>query len=738
MEAVTDYSERIGTDMVTIEIKDNLLCLHNDRISYVMAVLDGGTLMHMHFGARVRTMHMQSALRRAVLPDDGFFTTQMCALDRTPQEYPSFGFSDMREGAFTVRQADGTRSADLHVVSATAEDGKPSLAGLPASFGGECKTLRVVLRDELLKMDVTLLYTIFDDCDVIARSVHVKNNSDKPLNVERVMSAFLDLPDNRWEMITLSGGWARERDFVRRPVAPGLQGVSTQIGASSHRASPFVAVVRPETTDHQGEAIGMALVYSGNFFAGCDVDYWRRTRAMIGLNSSDFSWLLEPGESFQAPEAVLAWSGEGLNGMSHQFHRLCQNHIVRGKHAHEPRPILLNNWEATYFDFDEDKLLKIAQTAADTGVELFVLDDGWFGKRNADNCSLGDWKVNFEKLPGGLNSLADKIHAMGLKFGLWFEPEAISPDSDLYRAHPDWCIHIEGRDRIEWRNQLILDLSREDVCEHVYHCIADVLAVTDIDYVKWDMNRNMTCIGSAKLPPERQSEMQHRYMLGLYGVLERVVTEFPNVLFESCAGGGGRFDLGMMHYMPQAWCSDNSDAVARCGIQYSTSLVFPPCTMGAHVSAVPNHQTGRVTPISTRANVAMFGAFGYELDLNKLPAEELDEVREQIKRVKALRKTLLYGTFYRLQSPWTCNEPAWMSVSEDKSEAVVMMMRVQSIANEAAPIVRLAGLDANADYRIEELGEVYGGDELMSFGLSVKLKECDASSVTLTLKKVNE
>lgn len=721
--------------MTEILVTDKLLHLRNQHISYAVYLMDGGIPMHLYFGARVEQINPRSFIRRAGFNPDHAFSMQGCSLDHLPQEYPQFGLGEMREGALMVQAADGTRTSDLRFVKAEVADGKPKLAGLPATFGDDCKTLTLTLRDALTGLQAELLYTVFEDCDVIARSVRLCNTGSDTLVLDRAFSLCLDLPEKGFELITLSGAWSREREMVRRPLVFGEQSVSSMRGASSLQTSPFMALVRPETTERQGEAYGMALVYSGSFYAGVQVDANRTARAMMGINDMDFAWKLEPGAFFQTPEAVCVYTQCGLDGMSAQFHKLCGDHLVRGRFAHADRPILLNNWEATYFGFDEEKLMKIAATAADVGVELFVLDDGWFGCRDDDHTSLGDWTPDLRKLPNGLKHLVDGIHGLGLKFGLWFEPEMVSPISSLYRAHPDWAIHVKGREPIEGRNQLILDLSREDVQDYVYHAVADVLSANGIDYVKWDMNRNMTNIGSALLSADRQKELPHRYMLGLYGILEKLIAAFPNVLFESCSSGGGRFDMGMLHYMPQTWCSDNTDALSRCRIQYSTSLVFPPFAMGSHVSAVPNHQTGRTTPIHTRGNVAMSGCFGYELDLNKLPPEDLEAVREQVKRVKKLRRTLLYGDFHRLLSPYQGNETAWITVSRDKAEAVVLLVRAQAMSNELPPMLRLCGLDAAALYRVEETGESYTGAELMNCGLTFPIGWGDAASISYTLRK---
>ncbi len=720
--------------MTEIIIKDNLLHLRNDHVSYIIYVLEGGVPAHLYFGKRVESLNPAAILRHYDLPTDGKWWPHNCALDHTPHEYPSHGLGDLREGALTVRQKDGTRSADLRVTGWEVVDGKPGIPGLPATFGDNAKTLLLHLKDELIGLEATLSYSIFDDVAGVVRFVKLHNASDADLHIERAYSLCLELPDSRYDLITLTGAWSRERELFRRPLVMGEQGVSSLKGATSLHASNMLFLARPETTEERGEAIGAALVYSGNFKASVHVDPGRNSRVFLGINDVDFSWKLAPGADFHTPEAVTVYSDKGLGGMSAQFHRVCAEHLVRGKYAKAPRPILLNNWEATYFGFNEEKLLKIARTAADVGVELFVLDDGWFGHRDDDTTSLGDWYVDTKKLPNGLKHLTDQVHAMGLKFGLWFEPEMISPKSDLYEKHPDWAIYIDGRTPVEQRQQLTLDMSREDVQDYVYECVASHLREDGIDYVKWDMNRNFSNIGSALLPADQQKELPHRYMLGLYRVLEKLVNEFPDVLFESCSSGGGRFDMGMLHYMPQTWTSDNTDALCRCQIQYSTSLVFPPFAMGSHVSAVPNHQTGRITPIETRGNVAMSGCFGYELDLNTLSADELEKVRAQVARVKELRTTLLYGDFHRLLSPYEGNDTAWITVSKDKNEAVFMLTRALAKSGTAPVLVKLRGLDENKVYTVAETGESYSGSELMNLGVSVRLPWGDAASVSWTLK----
>ena len=709
--------------------------LRNARISYVFELVGDGIPAHVYLGRRLESLNSPVSQLFCGAQDEDYFHNTL-ALEKLPQEYPTFGHGDLRHGALDIEDAFGGNVLDLSYVSHEIVSGKPALPGLPASFDqqGESKTLSLVLADQKLGLTVTLLYTIFNDCDVIARSVFIKNDGTAAVRLNRVMSASIDFEDSDYSLITLSGAWARERSIDCRKLVCGIQGADSARGASSAQRNPFMALTRKGTDEDCGEAIGFALVYSGNFSATCEVCMFGMTRAQIGINDYQFSWLLNPGESFQAPEAVIAYSWEGLSGMSRAFHTLVSAHIVRGAFAHARRPLLLNNWEATTFNFDEEKLLKIARRGKEAGLEMFVLDDGWFGHRDDDHTSLGDWTENPRKLPTGLKGLSEKIHAMGLKFGLWFEPEMVSKDSDLYRAHPDWCLHQKDRTRTEGRFQLTLDMSRADVCEYVENAVASVLSRAEIDYVKWDMNRDMSPVGSALLPKERQRETAHRYMLGLYGVMERLTARFPKVLFESCASGGNRFDLGMMYYMPQAWCSDNTDAGSRCLIQYGTSLVFPQSTMGAHVSHAPNYQTGHITPLKTRADVAMCGTYGYELDLNTMSEEEFAQTIQDVKYVKAHRDTLLYGNLHRLSSPFETDLTAWMVIGQ--GEAVVTAVRMYARPNALTQRLRLKGLQEKTDYLVEELNLTLSGAELMRFGLPLDFPAGDYQSLRFTLKKL--
>ena len=696
----------------------NCFHLFNDRISYIFRLAGGKYPMHVHWGRRVRTVSDELLTRRTIWTEETFSLNET-SLDFLPMECPTFA-GDLREGMIHVIHQNGTSAMLLEYESHRIMDGKPSLGALPSARGDKAQSLLLTLRDRISSIVVELCYTIYEDIDVIARSARIVNEGLTPATLDKALSACVDFEGADYNLITLSGAWVRERQMYTRALVPGTQGTSSTRGASSVQSSPFMALTSPDATETTGEAFGFALCYSGGFEASVHVDQHFISRAQIGIQPFNFAWHLEPGEGFQTPEAYLCYSCEGLGGMSRQFHALVHRYITTGKFAHSTRPILINNWEATYFDFNEEKLLKLARVARRAGIDLFVLDDGWFGHRDADNSSLGDWFDDTRKLPGGLAGLSEKIHKLGLKFGLWIEPEMISVDSKLFTAHPDWCIHVPGYPLIEYRNQLVLDLSRDEVRDYVVEVIIAALRRANVDYVKWDMNRFINMWGSLALPAERQQELGHRYILGVYDMMRRITKEFPDVLFESCAGGGGRFDLGMMCFMPQAWCSDDTDSWMRCKIQHSTSLVFPPSTMGAHVSAVPNHQTGRVAPLATRAAVAMSGTYGYELDLTKLPRKEIEEIRVLNKRLREIQPLLLYGTYYRLKSPYAGNEAAWMNVSEDKREAVVTHVYAQAIPNMKDKLLRLTGLDPALTYRDTETGKTYGGDELMYYGIILK------------------
>lgn len=577
--------------------------------------------------------------------------------------------------------------------------------------------MKVYILDSVTNVQVELLYTIYRDYPVITRSARVMNKGKDIQIIENISSLSLDLPDANYEWQQLSGAWGRERTIKSRTLQQGIQSIESTRGISSHQHNPFVTLKRKNTDENQGEAIGAALVYSGNFLIQAEVDTWDVTRLQVGINPFGFNWKLNPGEIFTAPEAILVYSSKGLNAMSQTFHQLFRKRLARGKWREKDRPVLINNWEATYFDFDEEKLVNIAKKAFDVGIELFVLDDGWFGERENDCAGLGDWHVNPKRLPRGIGSLSEKIRSFGMKFGLWFEPEMVNKDSELYRTHPNWIISTPNRKPNHGRNQYVLNFGLDEVVENIFDQMCKIIDESNLDYIKWDMNRPLTDVFDSHLLADQQGEVFHRYVLGVYRLYEKLITKYPNILFESCSSGGGRFDPGMLHYAPQAWASDDSDAIERLKIQYGTSMLYPLSSIGAHVSIVPNHQTNRITPIKTRGNVAFFGAFGYELDLNELSEGDLRIVKEQIAFYKKYRTIIHNGTFYRLLSPFDDdNQTAWMVVSHDKKTAIVAHYKTLNEVNAPYRRLKLKGLDNDGLYNVGQ-NSLRSGMELMRAGL---------------------
>lgn len=722
--------------------KDKVFKLDSKDISYIIAIVDEEQFVgHVYFGKKILDENVNYLLRIDEPPyvPSKNNRDRVSFYDSFPMEYSTHGIGDFRESCLQVRDSKGHTACKLQYISHEIFKGKKELKGLPATFGdeNECTTLEITCLDKDLNLEVVLVYTTFENLDVITRSVRVKNCAKDSITLTKVLSTCVDFDGINYDMISLHGSWARERHISRKKISYGKQAVSSNRGESSHQDNPFIALLDNNATDESGNVYGFNFVYSGNFFTqieGCQFD---TTRVVMGINPEDFAWVLEEGQEFITPEVVMVYSNEGIGKMTRTFHDLYRNNLIRGKYKDKKRPILINNWEATYFDFNNEKIKEIAKESSKLGIELFVLDDGWFGERNNDDCSLGDWFVNEEKLKGGLNSLATDINKMGMQFGLWFEPEMISPKSKLYEEHPDWCIHIDGRTRSEARKQLILDLSRDEVCEAVIKMITDVLKSAPISYVKWDMNRNMTEIGSIAWPAKKQKEIAHRYMLGLYKILENITSNFPNILFESCSGGGGRFDGGMLYYMPQTWTSDDTDAIERLMIQEGTSLVYPTSSMGSHVSAVPNHQVHRITPLNTRGVVAMAGSFGYELDVTKMNEEEKEEVKKQVEFYKNIRSTVQFGDLYRLKSSFDSNEAAWMNLSKDGKEVVVSYVKKYAEANVIPRRLKVKALDENSLYEVIETGEVFGGDELMYIGLEIGELMGDYQAKNWTLRKVD-
>lgn len=710
---------------MSIHVNQETMEFHlcNNKISYIFRVLEKSyQLEHLYFGKKIR--HRESfkhLIEREIRPSCNLFENDhTSSFEHIKQEYPSFGTTDYRQPAHMITDKIGSKVTNFRYEGYKLIKGKPGLENLPSVYTeeeAEADTLEVTLYDSVLQASLILSYTIFQDSNVICRNARFLNTSDCPFFLDSAMSASVDLPDDQFEMVSLAGAWARETHMEIHPLASGIQSVYSSRGASSHAHNPFVALKRFDATEHTGEVYGFSLCYSGNFLAQAEVDTYGVTRIMMGINPFKFSWKLNSGETFQTPECIMVYTEEGLNGMSQTFQQLYRERLARGFWRDRARPILINNWEATYFNFNEERILSIAETAQKLGIELFVLDDGWFGNRNDDTSSLGDWFANDKKLPGGIKGLSEKINQLGMKFGLWFEPEMVCKDTKLFKEHPDWIIATPGRMSSHGRNQFILDFSKDEVVEHIFKLMDEIIANADISYIKWDMNRYMTETYSSSLPIDQQGEVSHRYILGVYKLYEKLLAKYPEILFESCAGGGARFDPGMLYYAPQAWASDNTDAIERLKIQYGTSLVYPISSIGSHVSTVPNHQVGRVTPLETRANVAYFGTFGYELDITKLTDEEKEKVRQQTAFMKEHRDFIQKGIFYRLLSPFESNEVSWMVVSNDKKKAIVGYYKILAKPNERYNRIRLTGLDPDKLYLIEGSDTQHYGDELMNVGI---------------------
>ncbi|KAA8811912.1 alpha-galactosidase [Lactobacillus crispatus] len=710
-------------NLITFDEKNKVFHLHNDQISYLISIEDGGTLSHLYFGKSIKAYHGELRYPRL---DRGFSGNLPGSLDRTfskdslLQEYSSAGEMDFRTPAMIVRQPDGSNAVFLTYKNYQIVPGKPELKGLPHAWvknKDEAETLIITLKDKFSELRFDLLYTIYRDRSVIVRSTKVRNAGKEMVKIEKVASMQMDFVDRDFDMITLPGAHAHERRVERNKVNQGIHVYSSIRGTSSHQMNPFVALVDQDTNEFAGDAYGFAFVYSGNHKFEVEKDPYAQTRIVVGINDYNFSWMLNAQESFQTPEVLMVYSDQGLNKMSQAFHSIIHDRIMRSKYKDQVRPIVVNNWEATYFDFDEDKLKPIVDKAKELGIEMFVLDDGWFGHRDDDNSSLGDWQVFEKKFPHGLDHFANYVHQQGLKFGLWFEPEMISIDSNLYQKHPDYLMHVPGRTPSPARNQYLLDLGRAEVRNNIFDQMKAILDSGKIDYIKWDMNRHLSDIYQADLPADRQGEVYHRYVLGLYNLLEKIVDRYPDLLIEGCSGGGGRFDAGMAYYNPQIWASDDSDAIDRLSIQYGTSLVYPQSMMTSHVSVSPNEQNGRITPFKTRGIVAMWGDLGYELDLTKLSEADQNAVAKQVAEYKKIRKITQYGTFYRLKDAQTSNQCVWETVSPDKNEFVLSTVKVMASAQPYFTKTKLMGLDPNKQYEDQTTHQVYGGDELMNLGI---------------------
>ncbi len=729
--------------MISIDKSRGVFLLSTNSTSYAFRLVEGAIPAHLYWGRRLNgatALALPESTRRSFSVQSpvrgGLVDLNVC-----PAEYGYAGSGDFRAPAWEVTDAEGYPILDAWYESHSVSQGKPELEGLPSvrpATAGEAETLAVVLRDDASGLAVHLYYTLFPSFDIITRSTVFTNTGKTPMVLSRAASLCVDLPNIGFDMVSLYGAWGREAHISRHPVTFGCHSIGSRRGTSSHHANPFIALAESSANEHHGEVRAATLVYSGNFLAQVERSSDEQIRLLLGINPETFSWLLAPGESFTTPEAILVYSEGGFNGMSQRFHAIMRERLVRSSFSNRPRPILVNNWEATHFSFTHESLLPIVDAAAQIGIELFVLDDGWFGARDDDRTSLGDWTVNRRKLPGGVEGLAAEVTRRGLRFGLWFEPEMISPDSELFRAHPDWCLHIPGRDKPIGRNQLVLDFSRPEVCDEIVRRVCAVLDSAPIAYVKWDMNRYLTHVASPSLPAERRRETAHRYMLGLYRVMEEITSRHPDILFAGCSGGGGRFDAGMLYYMPQIWASDNTDAIERLRIQYGLSLVYPISAIEAHVTAVPNHQVGRTTPFATRGAVAMSGNFGFELDLAKLGEEDRRMAAELVAFYKEHRELIQCGTFWRLESPFDGggSSVAWMFTDGRRQKALVFAFEILNVANRQPRFLRLAGFQPDTLYRIEGTEEEYSGAELMSRGLCLPASKGDFTSVRWVLGAV--
>ena len=718
--------------------KEKLFKLDTPNTTYIIGLAgEEGFLGHAYYGRKIKDIQGASALMRiyeAPFTPDTNARDRLSFMDAFPTEYSAHGVGDYRESSIRVKTKSGHSAVSLTYVSHEIYQGKRKLEGLPATFGkeNEVTTLAITCEDKAIGLKAVLEYSVFENVDAIARSIQVINAGEDAIVLNKVMSSCLDMDNRDFDMITLHGSWARERHMERKQLGHGKHMVSSLRGEGGHQEHQFMALLEKTATQTQGDVYGFNLVYSGNFRMLAEVNQFDSVRVMGGIESEDFCWVLGKDESFQAPEMILVYSAEGIGGMSRAFHALYRNHLIRSPYKNKKRPILINNWEATYFDFNEEKLLDIAKEASKLGIEMLVMDDGWFGNRCDDNRALGDWQVNEEKLKGGLKKLVDGVNAQGLEFGIWFEPEMISPESKLYEEHPDWAIAIPGREPGLARNQLVLDISRKEVRDYILGLMFEVLHSANIKYVKWDMNRPLCDLGSACLGAENQGELYHRYVLGMYDMQERLLAEFPDLLLENCSGGGARFDAGMLYYSPQIWCSDDTDAIERLQIQEGTSLIYPMSAMGAHVSVCPNHTVGRNTPFETRGYVALAGTFGYELDITKLSDEDKEMVKKQTAMYHQFNDIVREGDYYRIAS-YRENHlyDCFQVVSKDKKTSLVVYVQVLNEANMKSRNLKLQGLQADLVYSVKEMDmnaesettiakdtqKTYSGELLMNAGI---------------------
>ena len=729
--------------LIKVDEEKKIFKLDSGSSSYIMMVNDRNFLVHGYWGKK-----LPSGDYSYMSETWGHSSFEACEDEENcwtspnvmRMEFPVSGRWDVKKTAMEIQHEDGSNYLDLRYKSYNLHPGKPGIKGLPATYTNtpeEAETLEIILEDSLSHVEVSLFYSAWQDISAICRWAIVRNTGDKNIFIKRIMSADVDFDDSSFVMTTNFGGWATERRIEKHELFSGVQGIYSRRGSSSHMHNPFIILQRPSADEYRGDVYGAVLAYSGSYEAIVDVDSYNMSRLLLGINPDGFCWKLEPGENFTTPEANLVFSDEGLGGMSANFHRLYRDHMCRGKYKNARRPVLLNTWEGCYFDINQEKIESIAKEAAKLGIELVVVDDGWFGERHNDGSSLGDWYPCASKLPDGVAGLAEKVNKAGCALGIWFEPEMISKNSVLYRKHPEWTLCAEGRPISQGRNQYVLDMSRQDVQEYLYDCISKVIKEGNIAYIKWDFNRNFAEVGSKLLPADRQGEVCHRYILGLYALMERLVTTFPDVLFESCSGGGGRFDAGMLYYMPQIWTSDDTDALMRTAIQYGTSLVYPLSCMSAHISVCPNHQTWRTIPYKTRQDVAYTGSFGFELDPLKLTDEEKAEMTATIEDYKSFGDLFVNGTYYRMGNLNDDKYAAWMYLSQDKKEIFAVYVLPDVNLEGSIRKLKLSGLDENAVYIDEDRNRRYTGAALMYDGLPVNEFVGDRSTMRWRLKQAS-
>ena len=718
---------------ITFNEITRIFTLTTAHTTYQMQADAQGYLLHLYYGARTAG-EMDYLLNYG---DRGFSGNPNSAgndrtysLDALPQEYPSLGTGDFRNYALNIENADGSQCCNPVYITYEIVAGKYTLKGLPfvRAEENEAETLKIILEDPVTKVELHLLYGVLEKEDIITRSVIIKNAGKAPVTVKKAQSACLDFLHGDYDLIKFYGRHAMERNMERMPVSHESTRIGSRRGTSSHQYNPGVILAGKNTNEDSGSCYGMLFVYSGNFLVEAEKDQYDQTRIQMGLTDELFAYPLEAGAEFTAPEVILSYTNKGLSRLSQQYHHCIMNHICQGKYVHANRPVLINSWEAAYFDFTGDTIVELAKEAKELGIDMVVMDDGWFGKRNDDNSSLGDWYVNEEKLGGTLTKLIERVNEEGVKFGIWIEPEMVSEDSDLYREHPDWAITIPGRKPVRSRNQLVLDFSRKEVRDEIFKRICAVLDQGNVEYIKWDMNRSLADIYAPNVT--------YDYVLGVYDFLEKLTNRYPDILIEGCSGGGGRFDAGMLYYTPQIWCSDNTDAINRTRIQYGTSFFYPVAAMGSHVSAVPNHQTGRVTSMHTRGVAAMSGTFGYELNPALLNAEEKAEIRAQLAQYREYQELIREGDYYRLSNPFQDNFAAWMVVSDDRSKALVSVIRLTAEANPPAAYVTLKGMEEDAFYREKTTGKVYPGAALMEAGILLPAAVSEYEAYQIELERV--